>query len=279
MRRVAFILTVLVFTSLACSYSVATPEANNMQAVNEALQRLIVAATQTKLAEPPPPTATATLRPTFTPIPSDTLLPSLTPIIPPSSTATQLPSETPQVTATTAPVPTETPLPPRVGGCIPEGSPLQAGLVTRVIDGDTLEAFIDGQVYRVRYAGVDAPDASNRYGVEAKARNQELILGKNIVLIQDAARANQGSQLVRYVFVDSLEGPLANYEQISKGYARAVSPEIACAQTFQQAEQAARQGNLGLWSHGAWSVPTPTERPQRLDPLPLPGESCFTCRP
>ncbi len=269
MRRLVCVVTILVFASLACSFSTATPQPDSAQAVNEALQRLIVAATQTRLAEPPP-TATATPSPSATPLPTDTPLPS--------PTVTRFLTPTPALPSTDTPPPTETLSPPRLGGCIPIDSPLQAGLVTAVIDGNTIDVFIDGQIYRVRYTGADTPRGSGRFATDAKARNQELMLGKNVVLIKDAAESDPSGQLLRYVFIDSLDGALVNYELVSLGYARAASSDIACAEAFQQAEQFARQANRGLWSQGAWVVPTPTERPERLD---RPGdEPCHTtCKP
>ena len=73
-------------------------------------------------------------------------IPSLVPtdIIPPTETV-----------APTVP-PVEMLLPPiPEAACVPAGNPVQVGLVTHVVDGDTIDVDIDGTVNRVRYIGID----------------------------------------------------------------------------------------------------------------------------
>jgi endonuclease YncB( thermonuclease family) len=271
MRSLTFVATVFVLVSLACSFSTATPQPDNAQEVNEALSRLIVAGTQTKMAEPPP-TLTATIPPEAVVASTDTPLPSATATL----FATQTSAAPP---ATDTPLPTETPSPPSVGGCIPADVPLQAGLVTRIINGDTIEAFVEGKLYQVRYTGADAPSTSERFGAEAKARNQALVSGKNIVLIQDAAETDSKGLLLRYVFIDSLEGVMVNYDMLRQGYAQAISPAIACAEEFQYAEAMARQDDLGLWGLPPWYTPTPLKHRERQYDPSLDFECPTTCKP
>jgi len=48
----------------------------------------------------------------------------------------------------------------------------QYALVTRVIDGDTVELETDQQ--KVRYIGINAPEIADCYGPEAAQMNREL---------------------------------------------------------------------------------------------------------
>lgn len=82
-------------------------------------------------------------------LPTPTLTPSLTPTM----THTPMPTHTPTLTSTpmptSTPTPTHTPLPPtNTPEPTPEG---QIAVVTRIIDGDTIEVEIDDQTYRLRY--------------------------------------------------------------------------------------------------------------------------------
>ena len=57
-------------------------------------------------------------------------------------------------------------------------------MVTRVIDGDTIE--IRGGD-RVRYIGIDTPEIGEPYYSEATAKNKELVNGKEVRLVKDVS--------------------------------------------------------------------------------------------
>src|SRR4030042_2567140 len=77
-------------------------------------------------------------------------------------------------------------------------------LVTRVIDGDTIE--IEGG-QKVRYIGIDTPEKVDPrpsvqcYGKEAAAKNKELVEGKRVRLEKDVSETDKYGRLLRYVFV------------------------------------------------------------------------------
>lgn len=183
--------------------------------------------------------------------------PSETPLPPaPTATHTALPA------LTQPPAPTATKSTPLVSsaadrlGCLPPGSVIEIGQVTRVIDGDTIEVFLDGQVYTVRYIGIDTPEIKHPevgiepFGPEAAAYNERLVLGKQIALVKDVSEVDQYGRLLRYVFVRSLDGQFVNAELLQQGLAQAnqYPPDVACSQTLQAAEEQARAAQLGLWA-------------------------------
>ena len=69
-------------------------------------------------------------------------------------------------------------------GCVAPTAPL----VTRVIDGDTIEVDIDGTIYKVRYIGIDTPELDDKQpefcvlAQEATRYNRQLVEGKTVRL-------------------------------------------------------------------------------------------------
>lgn len=120
---------------------------------------------------------------------------------------------------------------------------MQEALVVQVIDGDTIE-LADGQ--RVRYLGIDTPELGESYGLEASARNRELVEGKIVELQRGNRDHDEYGRLLRYVYVD---GVFVNAELVSQGYARAYifDPDERYSQILVQLEQYAKMSKRGLW--------------------------------
>ncbi len=70
---------------------------------------------------------------------------------------------------------------------------LQTGqyLVTRIVDGDTIEVRNREGEWKVRYIGIDAPETTHPtekvqcYGLNAKLKNEELVFGKVVYMEKD----------------------------------------------------------------------------------------------
>lgn len=178
------------------------------------------------------------------------------------------PSETPEPEPSAEP-PSPTPS-AADSSVIEEASPsaqepgrLQARVV-QVIDGDTIEVEIDGQVRTVRYLGIDCPEADCDMGIVASDINRALVEGKRVELEKDISETDEYDRLLRYVYVG---GVLVNAELIRLGYAHAVTlpPDLAHADEFLQLEQAARLEGQGMW--GLDQSPTP------VPPTPQPATS------
>ena len=171
---------------------------------------------------------------------------------------------------TETPLPMLSPIPPGAEvsdgrpACIPANAPLEVGLVTSVVDGDTIHVLIDGQDHSLRYIGIDTPETVHPeipveyFGPEASAKNKELVEGKSVILVKDVSDTDQYGRLLRYVFVEDLAGLFVNFELVRAGYAHASTypPDVACADFFSQAEQAARVALAGLW--GPVAIPSLT---------------------
>ncbi len=78
-------------------------------------------------------------------------------------------------------------------GCVAPAAPL----VTRVIDGDTIEVDIDGTIYKVRYIGIDAPELDDEQpelcalAQEATIYNRQLVEGKTVRLEKDISETDK----------------------------------------------------------------------------------------
>lgn len=125
-----------------------------------------------------------------------------------------------------------------------DNSVYEQALVTKVIDGDTVE-LADGR--RVRYLGIDTPESGEYYAEEATARNKELVEGKTVELQRGDRDQDEYGRLLRYVYVD---GVFVNAELIAQGYAKAYifDPDDRYSQILVQLEQYAKMKNRGLWS-------------------------------
>jgi micrococcal nuclease len=120
----------------------------------------------------------------------------------------------------------------------------EQALVTRVIDGDTVE-LADGR--HVRYLGVDTPEVGDYYADEATARNRGLVEGKTIELQRGSRDQDEYGRLLRYVYVN---GVFVNAELVVEGYGTAYifDPDDRYSQVLVQLEQYARMKELGLWA-------------------------------
>ena len=122
-------------------------------------------------------------------------------------------------------------------------------LVTRVIDGDTIE--IEGG-QRVRYIGIDTPETVDPrrpvgcFGGEASVKNKELVEGKYVRLEKDILDKDKYGRLLRYVYVDN---KFVNRELVKGGFAHmfTVPPDVKYAEEFLRAEREAREAKRGLW--------------------------------
>lgn len=114
-------------------------------------------------------------------------------------------------------------------------------LVTRVIDGDTIE-LENGE--RVRYLGINTPESVDPrkpvecFGKEASLKNKELVLNKKVVLEKDISEIDKYGRLLRYVYVD---GIFINLELIKQGYAQVAiyPPDVKYYDLFLEAEKEA----------------------------------------
>ncbi len=149
-------------------------------------------------------------------------------------------------------------------------SPLNAQqktTVTRIIDGDMIQALYGGVGKRIRLIGIDTPESRvNRkamkdanmsehdintiieMGKKAKAYVDGLIKRGNFITIEfDIKKMDRYGRLLCYVYLSN--GKMLNEEIIKAGYANVMSilPNVKYEDRFLKAYKEAMESKRGLW--------------------------------
>jgi micrococcal nuclease len=141
--------------------------------------------------------------------------------------------------------------PPAPGGGDPGGVD---GMVTRVVDGDTIHVAVGGQDETVRYIGVDTPESVKPgtpvqcFAKAASAANERLVEGRRVRLAYDAEHRDRYGRLLAYVYRAD-DDAFVNARLVEDGYARTLTipPNVRFADRFASLARAAREHRRGLW--------------------------------
>jgi micrococcal nuclease len=145
-----------------------------------------------------------------------------------------------------------------------------SGTVTRVRDGDTLDLSSNGRVYTVRLDGIDAPEAGQPFGREARVQLRVLALSRTVMaLVTDHDR--YGRLVARVSVWDKDLGEEMVRSGLAWHYAR-YSPDARLAAL----EQQARQQRRGLWAD---TKPIAPWDYRAGHPRPLPAPAAPRARP
>lgn len=124
----------------------------------------------------------------------------------------------------------------------------------RVIDGDTIEARVNGRSERVRLLGINTPESVDPrrpvecFGKEASARLAELLPPRTpIRLERDVEERDSYGRLLAYVLTE--DGTLINVQLVAEGFAAQFTfpPNVAHTDEIRAAERTAREQRIGLW--------------------------------
>lgn len=132
------------------------------------------------------------------------------------------------------------------------GKALRAEVVD-VVDGDTIEVLIDGEVEDVRYIGIDTPESVTPgepvecFGKAASRANEHLVAGETVRLVFDAERRDHYGRLLAYVHVGET---FVNGELVEDGYARTleIEPNTSRAERLRRLATEAGRAGAGIWS-------------------------------
>jgi endonuclease YncB( thermonuclease family) len=134
-------------------------------------------------------------------------------------------------------------------GNVPQGD---TAVVTRIIDGDTIDVQIGEIGYRVRYVGVNTPESDESCYSEARAANAALVENQTVTLVQDSSSTDRYGRLLRFVYVGSI---FVNAELVRLGYAETVlyEPDDGFHDEFIQLEQEATNAGAGCHPTGIFN--------------------------
>lgn len=135
----------------------------------------------------------------------------------------------------------------------PAAAQNEAAVVTRIVDGDTVEATIGGVPQTIRYIGVDTPESKKPntpvqcYALEATEVNKALVLGQTVLLERDRTNYDRYGRMLRYVYL--ADGRMVNEELVKLGaaFAKRYKPDTKHAVKLETAQRAAQSAKAGLW--------------------------------
>jgi micrococcal nuclease len=155
----------------------------------------------------------------------------------------------------------------------PTGSFTQKGVVTEVVDGDTLRVRLaNGKSERVRLIGIDAAERGACFADRASARARQLALSKPVVLRGDATQDTRDryGRLLAYVWLPG--GRDLGYQLVAGGFAKVYvyRDPFERLSAYRNAEVKARTAPAGAWK----ACGSSTIRPVLPSPAPKPSDGC-----
>jgi endonuclease YncB( thermonuclease family) len=126
----------------------------------------------------------------------------------------------------------------------------RTAVVTRVVDGDTVDVELGHRQVRIRLIGVDTPEVYfgvECFGPEASVFTKAKLDGASVRLEFDVDRIDPYGRTLGYVW---LKDRLFNRTLVAKGYATVATypPNVKYEDLFVAAEQRARYAGRGLWA-------------------------------
>ncbi len=141
--------------------------------------------------------------------------------------------------------------------------PLSPVTITRVVDGDTVQAILNGLEVTVRLIGVDTPEtvhpakAVEAYGKEASDFTRQALEGRDAWLEFDVGQQDRYGRLLAYVWTSppaewsdaEVRQHMHNAVILLSGHGRlmTIPPNVRHVEAFMEYEAEARDLGLGLW--------------------------------
>ncbi len=188
-----------------------------------------------------------------------------------AAACTSAPSIEAETTTTT--IITEASAPSTTQVTLPPDEDLVRGVVDGVLDGDTLQAIVDGRQVDVRLIGINAPEGDECYGDQARSDLASLVTGKTVVLTPDGPDADEEGRLLRYVIIEQDPPILVNAELVSSGAAVPLHSGHSKQEDFLARGDRAYASGKGMWGTFVCGHPddgVSPDRPQlRIDQINL----------
>lgn len=148
---------------------------------------------------------------------------------------------------------------------LPPEEEVVRGIVDGVVDGDTIQAVVDGQRIDIRLIGVSAPEGDECYGTESRTVLASFVTGQTVVLASDGPDTDSAGRALRYVLIEGDPAILVNAELVSSGTVVPVhSGHLMEADFLARGDESYASGN-GLWGTFACGHPeggVSADRPQ-----------------
>ena len=136
-----------------------------------------------------------------------------------------------------------------------------SGRIIEVYDGDTATLLTPDNVkYKVRFYGIDAPEAKQEGGIGSRDALREKILGQEVTVLV-AATDRYGRAVGKVMLGDRC----VNREMVAEGHAWYYKDYAPDEREFAQAEQTARRTKLGIWQSASPQPPWEWRRAHKND--------------
>jgi micrococcal nuclease len=123
--------------------------------------------------------------------------------------------------------------------------PLETAILTRVVDGDTIHALVNGENITIRMLGINAPEKKMPFSNESKAFLQQFE-NQTIQLLRDWENLDKYKRKLRYVY---FEDRFLNKEILEKGYANTYYiAGLKYQSELLNAEYEAKTNEQGIWT-------------------------------
>ncbi len=153
------------------------------------------------------------------------------------------------------------------------------GQVSKVLDMDKVEMITDGVYKTIRYLGLDSStdiesSLTSQAQLAALLKNQELVSGREIMVLSDNSTDNNGN-LFGYVFTTD---SFVNLEMVNSGlFMASLNDALFYSSLFIEAENLAKKSQLGIWA-----IPTSTATLRAINTLMIPTSTsvpALNCHP
>ncbi len=152
-------------------------------------------------------------------------------------------------------------------------------VVTRVIDGDTIEVRHRGELLTVRLIGIDTPESVapgepvQCFALEASSYTTERLDGERVRLEFDVERIDPFERTLAYVW---LGDELFNETLVREGYAFVATfpPNVRYVERFRAAQREARSADRGVWGKCVHLGACDSAYPDGCIPPPPPDLDC-----
>ena len=116
-------------------------------------------------------------------------------------------------------------------------------IVTAVTDGDTVKIEYQNKTIKVRLAGIDTPELTQEFGLEAKKALEEKVLKKKVYI--DGDKKDRYGRLIADLKIGSR---WINKELVEEGYAWHYK-QYSKNSDLAKAESSAKKEAKGLWAY------------------------------
>lgn len=127
---------------------------------------------------------------------------------------------------------------------VEENQDFEIAELRQVIDGDTIDVFLNGEVERIRYIGANTPEFGEPCYQQSSLANRRLVEGFDLILESDETDRDANGRLLRYVYANGL---LVERQLITEGFAEVVRyrSDDNFYEEFVALEEAAAEQGLG----------------------------------